>query len=185
MSIVAAMIFPNGGVIMYGDKRAVTNFGDRSVTSDNYLKVHKISDVMICGITGHGEWGLSLVSGLKETKATDAKCTIEAIKLFVHDCAPNFSSTITLGGIYNDGRPFLWTYRTENGLTTFEQDEIGFSIATSPEDLGGSCEEYLLKTFSETKNPRTTLQKVIEYASLQNPAYISPEHDIEIIKFKL
>jgi hypothetical protein len=185
MSIVAAMIFPNSGVIMYGDKRAVTNFGSRSVISDNYVKVHKLSHFMICGITGHGEWGLSLVTELKKSNLTNATGTIKAIQEFADHFQPHTDSTITLGGIYNDGRPFLWTYRTEDGSVSFEQEAIGYSIATHPKDLGNSCQKFLIKTFAETKNPRTTLQKVIEYAAIQNPTYISAEFDVEFIQFKL
>lgn len=122
MSIVATMIFPNGGAVMYGDKRAVTNFGSREITTDTYLKVHRICPGIICGITGHGEWGLALISKLKQSADSDASEMIGTIKAFHEKFNPSVPSTVTLAGIYIDNRPFLWTYRTASGDTTFEQN---------------------------------------------------------------
>ena len=143
MSIVVGMMFPNGGVVMYADKRSVTDFGDRTVTSDNYQKVHMISETIICGITGWAEWCLALVTSLISLRLNNASEMIGFVQSFPFPSFyDDFGSTITLGGIYDDGRPFLWTYTT-SGATTFQQDDIGYSVATNPESLGAICGEYL------------------------------------------
>ena len=184
MSIVVAMMFPDAGVVIYGDKRAVRRFGVNTVITDDYLKIHNITPTIICGITGHGEWGLLLISKIKESGITDAKKIIEFVKKFIESVPPDFHSTFTLGGIYSDRRSFLATFRTLGG-TTFAQDNISYTIATNPEELGDICENYLIKRFTETNNAHQTLQEVVKFASMQNPETISSEFDVLTVPFKL
>ena len=185
MSIVATMMFPNGGVLMYGDKRAVTNINNSITIADNYVKVHKVNEKIACGITGYGEWGLLIVDKLKNSHFNNIAAMFEYVKLFPYPLTDEIlGSTITLAGVYDDERPFLWTYRT-SGETTFVQDDINYSVATNPLELGNACSTYLVKRFQETSNPHETLQSVIKFASKQSPYYISDSYDMVVIPFKL
>ena len=184
MSIVVAMMFPNGGVVMYADKRSVTRFGDRTVVSNDFIKIHRISETVVCGITGWAEWGLLLIKRLKAANLNYPSDIIEYVKSFsASSLNANLSSTVTLGGIYDNGKPFLWTYRG-NGIITFEQEGVRYSIATDPEILGEACERYFKMQLQNTGNIHQALQNVIKYAAAKNPENISQEYDKEIIRLK-
>ena len=185
MSIVVAMMFPNGGVIMYGDKRSVTTFGNRIVTRDDYQKIHMLSETVICGITGSGEWCMALVARLSAAHLSNASEMIHFVKSFPFPSFLNdFGSTITLGGIYDNGKPFLWTYTTA-GSMTFEQDQISYSVATNPESLTKKCGKYLEEEFDKSKNPNLTLQKLVKFAATLNSQYISEEYDCAVVKYRM
>lgn len=181
MSIVATMMFPNGGVVMYGDKRAVKKINNEIIIMNDFVKIHKVTEKIGCGITGHAEWGLFLLKKLTDLDFQTIESMIEYIKSF--PTSEFIGSTVTIAGIYDNEKPFIWTYRS-TGETSFDQDYISYSVATEPQELGESCGKFLEKKFEETNDPHRTLQDVIKFASLQNPHYISDLYDFVVIPFK-
>jgi hypothetical protein len=185
MSIIATMMFPNVGVIMYGDKRGVTHFHDKTATTDRYVKVHRIKKSATCGITGYAEWGMSLIDRLISTNFNSVANMIEFIKSYPYPVFNEaFHSTVTLAGIYDDNRPFIFTYKT-SGDITFNQEGINYSIATNPLELGDSCGEHLKEEFGKTLNPHSSLISVIKFASIRNPGNISECYDVIVIPYKM
>jgi hypothetical protein len=181
MSIVIAMVFSDA-VVIYADKRAVVKTGNQTFTHDNFLKVHKINGNIICGITGFGEWGLSLIDKLSRENQVLASKVIESVESYHH---PAFMvSTVTLAGTYDDGKPFLWIYNT-SGKSELKREIFSYSIATDPEQLQRDCCLYFEKECKQNPNIVSVFPSVIKLASERNPKNISSEYDRIILPFKM
>lgn len=185
MSIVAAMMFPDSGLVIYADKRVVKRYGGSTETTDDFVKIHYITETTVCGITGFGQWGISLIRTLQLSGESLASKLIEIIENYSHPTHDLVSqSTVTFGGIYDNGKPFLWTRQTDTGVITLDQNEMSYSLAMSPEDLSDECSKYMLDEMYASSNPHLTLQKTILYASERRHEYISPTYDCIVVPYK-
>jgi hypothetical protein len=160
MSIIIALVIPLQGFLIYGDKRAQHTSRE---TVDNYVKVHRIGNKVACGITGHAEWGMLVISKLRNSIEIRPSQMIEIIKnVQVNSYVP---STITLGGIYDDGKPFLFTYRSSDKKYTFFQNDLHYSIASPDDKVADRCTSFFKTNIVMKKNIHMVFGETIRLGS--------------------
>jgi hypothetical protein len=182
MSIVIASLEANSGVRIFADRKIVhSDSSGRIYATDEIKKVYLISDsdTIACGFTGDAQWGITLAAKLINSGISRGSELIKLIKR--HPKPEHEESTFTLIGLYDNGLPFIFGYKTL-GKPSFILNETAYCFATSPEEYLKNCSDY----FSSQKKLGNDLAKcsinTIKFASQQNPDFISETHDsIEIL----
>jgi hypothetical protein len=172
------MLVPESGFFIYADKRVVVS-ENRWV--DTFVKVRAINKELAAGITGHAGWGLPLINRLKNSPDQTPSKLIQMIVTADYDVHYfKDESTITLGGLYDNGKPFLFTYAS-TGEQLFKRKGIMSNVATDPLSLADQCSPYLNEELQKTGRIDLSIINTIAYASKLRPGLISSDYDkIEI-----
>ena len=142
MSIVIATLEENNCVSIFADRRIVVENKEKTYMNIGEIqKIDKLSDTILCGITGDAQWGISLAQELKKHQNRPASELIQIIENF--DISFNDHSTFILGGKYDDGKLFYYGFTTENkkGGTNFATNAL---IATSPIEYLNNCGDFFI-----------------------------------------
>lgn len=180
MSIVIATLEENNCVNIFADRRIVVENKEGTYLNIGEIqKIYKLSDTILCGITGDAQWGISLAQELIKYQNRPASELIQIIENF--DISFNDHSTFTLGGKYDDGKLFYYGFTTKNrkGGINFASNAL---IATSPIEYLNSYGDFFLDLKDEGNDNKEAAIQTIKFASLQNPKYISEQYDYIQIK---
>jgi len=172
MSIVVAILeLPNDIVLFADRKRTYRDKSDMIVRSDEMKKVFKINDHLAFGITGDAAWGSALAGHLEKISVLLPSEIISFIKAYpVAD-----TSTITLIGLYDDHKPFIFGYTTDGDETlVFRNCQ---SVATSPIEYVNQCNKYLSGRLDSADGFKLIIRDTIRFASELNPSEISDSFD--------
>jgi hypothetical protein len=118
MSIVVAILELPKDIVLFADrKRTYRDKNDLIVRSDEMKKIFKINDHLSCGITGSAVWGSTITGHLEKVSVLYPSELISFIKAY----PVAEGSTITLIGLYDDHKPFIFGYSTEGVENLFFQ----------------------------------------------------------------
>jgi hypothetical protein len=174
MSIVVSMLVPKSGFFIYADKRVVVS---AHTWVDTFVKVHAINKELAAGITGHAGWGLPLINRLKNSPDQTPSKLIQMIVTAGYDMEYyKINSTITLGGLYDNGKPFLFMYAS-TGKQLLKRSGIISKVATDPLSLKDQCSTYLAEQLQKTGRIDLSIINTIAYASELRPNLISSDYD--------
>lgn len=172
MSIVAAILELPQNIVLFADrKRTYRDQNDNIVHSDEMKKIFKINDHLALGITGDAVWGSSLAGHLEKISVLLPSELISFIKAYPVAGA----STITLIGLYDDLKPFIFGYSTDGVENLVFQN--GHSVATSPIEYVNQCNEYLSGRLDSNDGFTVIMGDTIRFASKLNPLAISDSYN--------
>jgi hypothetical protein len=168
MSIVVAILELPKDIVLFADrKRTYRDKNDMIVRSDEMKKIFKINDHLACGITGDAVWGSTLAAHLQKVSVLYPSELISFIKAY----PVAEGSTITLIGLYDDHKPFIFGYATEGVEKLYFQNCQ--SVATSPIEYVNQCNKYLSGRLDSQDGFKLIIQDTIRFASELNPSEIS------------
>jgi len=168
MSIVVAILELPKDIVLFADrKRTYRDKNDNIVCCDEMKKVFRINDRLAFGITGDAAWGSALAGHLEKIKVLLPTEIISFIKAYPVAEA----STITLIGLYDDHKPFIFGYSTDGVEKLIFQN--AHSVATSPIEYVNQCNEYLSGRLDSEDGFKLIIRDTIRFASELNPSEIS------------
>ena len=172
MSVVVAILELPGDIVLFADrKRTYRDKNDTIVCSDEMKKIFRINNHLACGITGDAVWGPSLAGHLEKISVLFPSELISFIKAY-----PIANpSTITLIGLYDDHKPFIFIYSTDGVEKLVFQN--GQSVATSPIEYVDQCNKYLSGRLDSKDGFNLIMQDTIRFAAQLNPIDISDSYD--------
>jgi len=176
MSIIVAIVIPNNGFLIYGDRKRL-NMKTR-IRIEDIRKVYNITNTTAIGLTGHSEWCISVKDYLISLGNIKPSEMISIIKEFsLKKLAAD--STITLGGIYDDGKLFTFTYKTTPPTAEFFQSEKNaqLSVASNPQIFVDQFSAFFKNELMVGIEANQAIINTIKFASEISPETISSEFD--------